>query len=201
MVILTANWATANSTRVRQVSLKHLLRCPSEFLLGPVLRNPSPTILDPHSRTFDVPASAIGIRHLDTNESVFVDSAGSNVGSLSQQHNARTQTQPSVSVYGLVPEEAKRIIGACLGCAWEGGPLTEGRFPRSFRGEDRDQIYHSAHWFGCRYWPCGWNHLGVHLTNSGSSASDQLPVGTHKAPHPNPGGEPSMWRERRGEIT
>lgn len=72
-----------------------------------------------------VPSSAVGIRHLDTGESVFVDGDGKNVGSLSKQKDDKKLT---VQPYGIIPGEAKRIIGACLGFSWQSGPLAEAIF-------------------------------------------------------------------------
>lgn len=77
---------------------------------------------------FVVPASAIGIRHLDSGESVFVDKDGGNAGSLSAQNSNHSESEPSITSYGILPDEAKRIIGACLGVSWESGPLAEAIF-------------------------------------------------------------------------
>ncbi len=95
--------------------------------LGPGITEP----LDNELRTslidngFTVPASAVGVRHLDSGESVFVNSGGDNLGTLSGESAGTLEVaQPA----GVIPAEAKRIIGACLGFSWATGPAAEAIF-------------------------------------------------------------------------
>ncbi len=96
--------------------------------LGPGITEPLSKELRSKLQENDSPApsTAVGVRHLDSGESVFVDKEGNDIGSLSKgSSDSATQVQP----YGLVfPDEAKRILGACLGFSWESGPIAEAIF-------------------------------------------------------------------------
>ncbi|QPK83158.1 hypothetical protein G7Y29_10060 [Corynebacterium qintianiae] len=57
-----------------------------------------------------------------------MDKDGGNAGSLSAQNSSHSESEPSITFYGILPDEVKRIIGACLGFSWESGPLAEAIF-------------------------------------------------------------------------
>lgn len=68
-----------------------------------------------------VPGGASAIRHLDDGQSIYLNSDGKSVGELTPKNSARVTR-------GLIPPEAKEIIGACLGVAWESGAIAEAVF-------------------------------------------------------------------------
>lgn len=72
-----------------------------------------------------VPESAVAIRHMDNGQSLLLDASGNEVEELVSKDSKRNRR-------GIIPEEAKEIIAACLGVAWQSGPLAEAIFREVF---------------------------------------------------------------------
>lgn len=69
-----------------------------------------------------LPASAAALRYLDDGRILAVDHRGEKVSEISGASSG-------TALRGVVlPDKAKEILGACLGFAWEGGPLAEAIF-------------------------------------------------------------------------
>lgn len=70
----------------------------------------------------NLPASAAALRYLDDGRILAVNDRGEEVSEISEASSG-------TALRGFVlPDKAKEILGACLGFAWEGGPLAEAIF-------------------------------------------------------------------------
>ncbi|WP_125197060.1 hypothetical protein [Corynebacterium bovis] len=70
----------------------------------------------------NLPASAAALRYLDDGRILAVNDKGEEVSEISEASSG-------TALRGFVlPDKAKEILGACLGFAWEGGPLAEAIF-------------------------------------------------------------------------